>query len=96
MPARAHAAAHAAITVARCPTNPQWRNNEDGACPNTWPWPGSPAAAASAAATSNRAHSKLTGSAGLGNGQLTATVLVWMYTWPAQQSLLTFSGVPAV
>ena len=65
----------------------QWKNMEEsqgpGACPTTWPWP--PAADVAAAAAS-------VPSIGSAVGPLQTKTLVWMYVWPSNASLLTFSG----
>ena len=66
-----------------------WRNFEAAAgagcpCPSAWPW-----TPQECEATHPHPHPSS------GVGSITVDALVWSYAWPANASLLTFSGAPA-
>jgi len=79
-----------------------WRNMEDDSCPYQWPWPpktrGTEYSRMCTAKRVKKLRSNLKPPPSGREAPLVANAtygtLVFMYTWPADESQLTFSGIP--
>lgn len=61
--------------------NMTWRDNENS-CPSRWPWTSAPSPSA-------------TRPVGVTTGPDTVSTLVFMYTWPSNEAVLTYGGAAA-